>query len=117
MSKDIQVKKVKKPVSFFADTSVKKIDFDNGQWLEIRNALTYKELVETHQDGMTKFDAAIALLKKCIVNWHLLDNEGNPVVFTEEALASLSPKAALFLQQECSAALGILEDEEEEKKE
>lgn len=111
------IKKISKPVSFFADTSVKRIEIDERQWLDIRNSLTYKELLDTHTDGASKFDTAVALLRKCIINWFLIDSNGIEVPFSAEALANLNPKAALFLQQECSAALGVLEDEEEEKKE
>lgn len=110
-------KKLKKPTSFFASKKIRKIEFGNDQWLEIRDELSFKELIESGQNASTKLQAAVNLLRKCIVNWRLLDEDGNEVPFSDEAIENLNPKAALFLQQECAEAVGANEDEEEEKKE
>ena len=79
----------------------------NEQWFVVRDELTYYER-QTLNSAMVALDMSgdeakiaanvgkyyPAILESYIVDWHVFDDDGSPVLFTKEALAGVADDVA-----------------------
>lgn len=106
------------PKSMFASEKIKRFELSDGQWLDIRQGVKATEVMsdpnEVQQDAV---QSSFKLLSRVIADWNLVDENGQQVPYSPEALQNLNMPAMMFLMQECNKAIGLGETEEEEKKE
>lgn len=106
------------PQRMFASEKTKRVHLNDDQWIDIKESLLASDVMNGSltQEG-DEFSKSVDFLLKVVVNWRLLDEEGNEVPFARDAITKLNVPAAMFLLQECNRAIGLSETMDEQKKE
>lgn len=90
-------------------------------WVEVKTAFTFEEIIGVHEESATKAAISINLLKTALVSWNLKDEEGNEVPLTEENIRRLEMVTVTVIMKELENVSNLKEfkptgDEEEDKK-
>lgn len=102
-------------MSRVASKKSRRIELGDGEWIEVRTKLSFREIREFQNSGGDN-EAAIDFLKRCITGWNLKDDDGNDFPFTGEAILDLDMPTIKLLTVECGKATGATPDPVEEKK-
>ena len=81
-----------------------KIDLENGEYVEVRKSMTYEESAEfiskiDRTNELANARLPMQILEKCAKGWNILDDEGQPVPFSQENLHKLDTKTVTFLSE------------------
>jgi hypothetical protein len=78
-------------MSYIVGKNTKRIDLENGQWIDIKMNLPYIEiepLISKMQNKeLTEGQMILELIKIAVVSWHLLDDEGQEILFDKEKVS------------------------------
>ena len=118
------------PKNRFVNSSTKRIELEDGNWIEVKEELTFEEygeimknvdlsLVnklegEAEKSTISNFDIGLPLLKAALVDWSFKDDEGKKIECTLENISKLRPAAIMELLEPVSELIQL--DFKEEKK-
>lgn len=77
---------------FVEDNEVDRVELDDGEWIDIKRRLSYKDsemLTTDDVQSMQSNGSSVPLLKLCIVAWSFKDSSGAGIPITEERLQRL----------------------------
>ena len=85
----------------FINNKVFRIDLDGGDWIEIKDEISFAEyrefLAESDYGKGDILKSTVPFLKKCIVAWGFADAEGEIVEVTPENIDKLNARTVLEL--------------------
>lgn len=106
---------------------VRRVEFEDGEWIDFKNAFSVKEMremakmqkavAEKDPDSDEAFDLSIDMLDRSIVDWNVIDEHGEKIPYTKDALYLLDMRKLKVLLEESLRITGVQETEKELKKE
>lgn len=99
-------------MSRLASQKTRRIDLGAGEWVDIRVSLSFVEFQSVLGDAekesrQAQLETALGILRKAVKDWHLLDDDGNPVPYSPEKIGDLDMRTILDLQNEVMAQYGL----------
>lgn len=105
---------------------VRRVDFEDGEWIEFKNAFSVKEMREiakiqeqaatVERSSDADFALSLDILDRAIVKWRVLDDDGQEVPYTKDNLLRLDMTKLKGLLSHVFSIAGISETKEEQKK-
>lgn len=89
-------------MSKFLSTKPHRIEFEDGEWVELCGGLPYN-VVDQIIGGINQSEplkSSVELLKQAIKAWNFKDEEGNEIPVTNEMIEKLDTKVILKLSEE-----------------
>lgn len=90
-----------------------RLDLGGGEWIDIRAQVSFSQLQDVALDVTesssvkSKLDSAIGFAKLAIVNWHLLDEDGQEVPYSHEKIGDLDVDTMRELQEFVTDKYGL----------
>lgn len=96
-------------MSRFISTTTKKIFLDQTEYVEVKEQLSYQQLMPILElslnsggDKMANLKMAMPLLEQAIVGWNLKNDKGELVIFDKIKIQELDAPTITTLIQECT---------------
>jgi len=99
-------------MSRLASKKSRRVELGEGEWVDIRVALSFSEFQSVignveNESKQQQLETAMNILRKAITDWHILDDEGNPVAYKPELVGELDVQTIMTLQGEVMSQYGL----------
>jgi hypothetical protein len=94
----------------FVDPEVHRIEFDEGDWIEVRKELSISD--ELQFSKMKEASDVVAMLRFLVLDWSLCDQKGNKMAIGEDTVSHLKTAFALEMTMEIRKYYSSSEAEE-----
>jgi hypothetical protein len=94
----------------FVYDEVNRIEFDDGEWVDIKQRLSYGDvdsLLAGDSQALTEGKTSIPLLLTCITGWSFRDKDGEIAPIREDTVRQLDIRIASRLMREIQKRLPL----------